>query len=69
MEQGDVQTICRSVQTDIVQPFFFIFYNNHFAGLFFFFLKLACTVEWDKHLVSISCEEMHSEKVVTGVHF
>lgn len=36
---------------------------------FFFFLKLACTVEWDKHLVSISCEEMHSEKVVTGVHF
>lgn len=24
MEQGDVQTICRSVQTDIVQPFFFI---------------------------------------------
>lgn len=66
MEQGDVQTICRSVQTDIVQTFFF---NNHFAGLFFFFLKLACTVEWDKHLVSISCEEMHSEKVVTGVHF
>lgn len=47
----------------------FFFYNNHFAGLFFFFLKLACTVEWDKHLVSISCEEMHSEKVVTGVHF
>lgn len=46
-----------------------LFFNNHFAGLFFFFLKLACTVEWDKHLVSISCEEMHSEKVVTGVHF
>lgn len=23
MEQGDVQTICRNVQTDIVQPFFF----------------------------------------------
>lgn len=45
-----------------------LFFNNHFAGLFFF-LKLACTVEWDKHLVSISCEEMHSEKVVTGVHF
>lgn len=64
MEQGDVQTICRSVQTDIVQPFFF---KQSFCRTFF--LKLACTVEWDKHLVSISCEEMHSEKVVTGVHF
>lgn len=69
MEQCDVQTICRSVQTDIVQPFFFFFITIILQDFFFFFLKLACTVEWDKHLVSISCEEMHSEKVVTGVHF
>lgn len=48
---------------------FFFFITIILQDFFFFFLKLACTVEWDKHLVSISCEEMHSEKVVTGVHF
>lgn len=41
MEQGDVQTIFRSVQTDIVQPFFFYFLNNHFAGLFFFLFEVS----------------------------
>lgn len=48
---------------------FFFFITIILQDFFFSFLKLACTVEWDKHLVSISCEEMHSEKVVTGVHF
>lgn len=37
MEQGDVQTICRNVQTDIVQPFFFFFITIILQDFFFLF--------------------------------
>lgn len=41
MEQGDVQTICRSVQTDIVQPFFFFFITIILQDFFFFLFEVS----------------------------
>lgn len=41
MEQGDVQTICRSVQTDIVQPFFFFFFITIILQDFFFLFEVS----------------------------